>query len=451
MPILGPDGKRLLGPAKTTGYKPIRQEHFERYRDLPIFSFEMIRWMLFDPTVRLGLAMRAAPLCNAEFAYKEGQEWIPGIRVEGGNEEVGQFILRQLKRFWRHELLKMLQAQIWGWSAAEVTYRFNKITGRVEMNRTLSRHARDVFAQVKGGDIVGVKFTRLKGEKGEIKLPVPKCYWHAFDSEAESPYGRSILKGAYSPWADKNLEGGACDVRRLYMHKDAYAGMHIQYPAGSTPIDGDDVPNRDIAREAVEQHKSGGVMTTPSEIDPTTGEKLWVVEYAKTNSNPAHILQYPKDLDVEILRGIEIPDDVVTSEATGAWQGKQVPMLAFYTSGDRWLSDVVRVVVTQILEPLVMVNWGKAINFEVETKPLAEQAMEQMGEGEQEGTPMPNPMPMPMPNVQQQPTQMGLERAIASTEGMAAQLVMAGRKLLNGTNTNGKRKGMSNGKGKADS
>lgn len=380
--------------------------------------------MLTDSTVRLGLAMRAAPLMQAEFAYKDGQQWIHGI--QSSNEEVAKFVERQLDRFWRHELSKMLSAQVWGWSAAEVVYRL--VNDRVEIDRTLHRYSEDTFALSDDGEVKGVKFTRISGV-GTVKLMMPQCYWHAYSPEAENPYGRSILEGAFSAWGDKQMNGGACDVRRTFMHKDAYGGMSIGYPAETSFISGEEKSNRDIAREMVEQAKSGNVITYPTEVSDRTGQRLWEVNYATLPNNPQHILQYPQDLDVEILRGLEIPDDVLTSESGGAWQGKQVPMQAFFAGLDKWLADICRTLSQQILEPLVLMNFGKAYDFSIETKPLAEQAMEQQGKGEQE---------QQAPSVDN-PYRMSLDTDELIGRGVidAAGLVRAGRGLLRMASTCG--------------
>ncbi len=393
----------LLGKPKTGDYRPFPVHHFTHIRDLPLFTFHTIRHMLIDPTIRLGMAMRMAPLCQAEFAFQQGKEWIPGVQAD--REDVAKFVHKQIKRIWKFELHKILTAQVWGWSAAEVTYRL--VDKRVEVDGLLHRHAFDVRALRSDGEVKGVRFDRLGGGVGNVSLRMPKAIWHAYDPEAESPYGTSALRGAHSPWADKWLDGAALDTRRLFAHKDAYGGVDIAYPTGHMNVDGVEIPNRDIAREMGEQLNAGGVTNRPSQYD-TNGKPLWEITRATVPANPAHIFDYPKQLDDEMLRGLEIPDDVVTSQGTGAWQGKQVPMQAFFCNADRWLAQVVRVVVTQILEDLVMLNWGKAEEFEVATKPLALQAMEQIkaAEGGDEGAAQQPPGPQqaqPQPAAPQRP------------------------------------------------
>jgi hypothetical protein len=308
-----------------------------------------------------------------EFAYKQGDEWVPGIKAD--SQQVADYIERQLHRLWRHDIWKIIKCDLWGWAAAEIVYRRDKEKGTIEFHELLSRHARDTRALQQNGRFVGVQFSGVK--TGEVRLGTPgNALWQAYRPEDGSFYGRSILRGAYSAWADKWHTGGANDVRRLFMHADAYGGKEIAYPPGTTEIDGlGDVPNRDIAREMVEAAKSGEVIVRPRVFD-ANGNELWKIERANVQNNPQHILQYPKDLDVEILRGLEIPDDFLTSGTTGSWAGKLVPMQAFYSGLNRFALDIVQTIVKQMLEPMVMWTFGRAVGFEVDIKPLEVQAME---------------------------------------------------------------------------
>jgi hypothetical protein len=367
--------------------------------------------------------MRMAPIHQAEFAYKQGDKWVPGILAE--RQEVAMFVEAHMKRIWQRHLHKIMDAQIWGWSGLEVTYRLKR--KRLVLSKMLHRHAVDVFARVKDGEVGGVTFKNVKG-KGSVPLEMPQCMWHAYKPKGESPYGKSALLGCFQPWADKQTNGGALDVRRLFMVKDAYGGISLGYPAGTTQLEAgaDPTPNQNIARQIAEQAASGHVMVFPSEVD-ANGNRLWPIEYANVPNNPSHILAYPKDLDTEILRGLEIPDDVLTSEATGAWQGKQVPMLAFFTQAEIWMSDIICDIVEQIIEPLVEVNFGPDQAFEVQTKPLAQQAMEQM-EGNQQPMQLPQNFQMDQGNVRQ----LGLTVANMVGQGVidASVLVKAAQNYL---------------------
>lgn len=374
------------GKPKTSGYKPLNHHWGAQPRDLPLFhSLYHVPLMMLEPTVRLGLAMRAGPLCQVEFAYKQGEEWKPGI--ESDDPMVAAFVERNLKRIWSNYIGGLLDAQKWGWAGAEVILKQTS-GGMVEVAELLHRQANDTRPITSGGKVAGVRFLRIEGtDKGHVDLCFPYCLWHTYRPEPGQYFGGSICKGAFSPFWDKWMDGGALDVRRLFMHKDAYGGVDVSYPEGFTEIpisegslETRSVPNGNIAREMAEQIKAGGVTTRPSDYS-ADGKEKWTITRANVPANPAHILTYPKDLDTEIYRGMEIPDDVLesTEGAGGAWAGKTVPQGAFYTGLELWLRDLIVCIKTQVLDHLVKLNFGRSVWYEITTKPLALQATEQQG------------------------------------------------------------------------
>lgn len=429
-----------MGRPKTADYRaPPPNLFFRQQRDLPIFTHHTVIDMLFDPSIQLGLAMRAAPLFGAEFAYPMASstgdiKWLPGILAE--TPELSQWVHQQIKRIWQFDLQKILLAQTWGWSAGEVTYRL--IDDKLHVDRILHRNSIDTRATARGGEQIGVRFLQIRG-KGAVDLEFPKCLWHSFNPEAEDPYGQSILRGAQSPWSDKALNGGALDVRRLFAHRDAYGGADIGYPSGMINIEGKgQVPARDIAREMIEQMKAGASFTRPSDVDQN-GNEQWPVNRATVPSNPVHIFQYPKDLDVEMMRGLRIPDEVVITQLTGAWNGKQVPLQAFFAAADQWLNQVTLAITTQVLEPLVLLNEGRAMGFEVQTRPLGDQIADQMQSGQEGGEVSQQPQPARQNGEQRtEETRFSLSDPVLSDllvgRGVidAASLVQAGRSFLNG-------------------
>jgi hypothetical protein len=439
------DVKDLLGPAKTRRYMSLSAQYQQRPRELPPLNFEMIRAMLLDPAVRLGLAMRTAPMQGIEFAYpgKAGADgkpqWIPGVAAK--RPEVGEFVTRQFKRIWLHGLDDVLTAQVWGWSAGEVMYRTTS-RGTVEIDCLLGRHAVDTRALLVDGEKCGVRVQRVPG-CGDVDLLFPKSWFHCHRAEAGAHYGTTILMGAYSPWADKAFQGGATDVRRLFMHADAYGGKDMTYPDGVTIINGEEVANRDLALQVVEQLQAGGVTVRPTQV--REGVEQWQLTRAAIPGNPAHILQYPKDLDTEIFHGLEIPDDVIESDS-GAWAGKRIPMAAFFSALDTWATGLIGDLDKQIVQPLVKLNFGRAEEYAVMHKPLAQQAMEQQsqaGEGQQGqpgqpgsqagmGQPQPR-LPGPgQPPPAARPIGMSLDPELAVGEGVlsAAELVQAALKVM---------------------
>ncbi len=378
----------------TGGYKPLPHLWFQTPVDLPLFDYRTIRAMLMDEGIRLNFETRAAPIYGLQFGWEENGVWQEGVKCR--DPGVAQFIYRQLQRIWKTYLPEILRAQIWGWSAGEVKVKYSDETGLIEIDRLLSRHPMDCeLLKLDGCERWGVRIKRVT--EGTVDLPFPYAWFHAHAAEDGEDYGISAAYGAYSAWADKWFDGGAKQVRRLFMHKDAYGGADLSYPDGETWIAGYDrpVPNRDIAREIVEQLRAGSVTVRPNQRDEN-GNERWELTRATVASNPQHILQYPKDLDDEIRHGMGICDDVINGDSTGAWAGKKIPMQSFYATLDAWVTTILRDLCEQIIDHLLKWNFGKVIEYETPFKPLAKQAMEQQGQGQQQ-TGMPQDAPGQQP------------------------------------------------------
>lgn len=379
--------QEIVGPAKTTSYQPYYSRFWRQPRDLPPFAQHHVEMMMRDPTIKLGLGIRAAAITGTEFAYKEvdpktgKDKWIPGVKAD--NPYVAEYVYEQIKALWKLTAEHSATSQSYGWAAGEITWKFDANNRRV-VDSFLPRHANDCRVLIKNGKPVGVRFLRIKENPlGREDIFFPNALWVTHKPEPGTYYGTSIQEGAYSPWYDKNMDHGALDVRRLFMVKDSYGGVDMTYPAGTTSIDGKgEVPNQNIAREIAEQIQAGGITVRPAQYDDNNNE-MWTIKRATIPGNPQHILQFPKDLDVEELRGLEIPDDILTSENTGAWNGKSIPLMAFYQGLETWRSSIVNAHKAS-LDLAVESNFGPNQHYELTAKPLAIQAMEQQqGENDQ--------------------------------------------------------------------
>lgn len=362
----------------TRHYRPIDTRISTPIRDLPPLTLWTIEAMLREPMIQLCLPMREAPLLKMEIAYLEGKNWVSGVRCD--DPAIGNFAFKQILRIWNYIFCLTDASQKYGWSAAEVMLELDNDTGLLEVHCLVGRHPRDVRLMLKDGCPSGVQFLRTNIRGGKpVELEFPRAVFHAHFPQAGEWYGTSILNGAYSPWWDKWMRGGAADIRRLFMHKDAYGGADMTYPQGEVEMpDGSIIKNKDIAREVVEQMQTGAVTTRPYEIDEH-GNNKWQLTRATVPGNPQHILQYPKDLDDEIRRGMGIPDDVVTSDSTGSWDGKSHSVFSFLGTLDKWGASLLRDIKEQIIDPLIKINFGDGHYCEVSHKPFVEQLKSQQG------------------------------------------------------------------------
>ncbi len=273
-------GHALVGPVLTSSYKPVDTRYFTAVRDLPPLSLSTIEAMRKDSMVRLCLGILAAPLHKMELAYKEGDNYKPGVLAE--SPVVAEFVQRQFNTIWKWAG-HLCTAQIYGWCGAEVVLKYGD-NDMIEVDRIVPRHARDVEALVQSGEQIGIRFKRL-AHGGDEDVGFPRCIFHKHSPQPGLYYGSSILEGAYSPWWDKWMRGGALDVRRLFMFKDAYGGMDMTYPVKTYDMgEAGVIHSKDIARQIVEQSQAGAVTTRPYDPDPLKGENQWQMTRATVPS-----------------------------------------------------------------------------------------------------------------------------------------------------------------------
>ena len=232
--------------------------------------------------------------------------------------------------------------------------------------------------------------------KRKIFIGGPKAFWHVHWRDHHPWFGRSRLVGSFPPWWETWTDDGYRDIRRLYFHKYAFDGGTIYYPPGSTP-DQNNVrrPNLDIARDAFEKKKTGGITFLPNTTDE--GNRQWEVLPPHIASAPPGLLEYGQELRDEILEGMGVPPEVARAEGAGAFAGRRVPQQAFYAILQELVQWLISDADSQLFQPLVSLNFGKNHHrYEIKPHGLLDQAELEANKGQQQ-IPMEDTNPTPPP------------------------------------------------------
>lgn len=407
--------------AATAGYEPgMIDTYFTNLRRLPPLNWLTMEEMLLDNMVSLSLGMRAGVIAGIEFAYPDGVEasgepkYVQGIKAD--SLEVSEFVEQQLNTCFRNNIEALTNSQKYGWSAGECVHK--TFDGMVEIDRLEERAPLDCRVLRTDGEFSGVLIKNVKNSQqknGEVRLLFPYAFFIAHNPRPGEVYGRTQLIGAYPAWTDKNCEGGALDVRRLFCYSDAYGGRTLKYPNEMMQVGSEMIPARQVAQQIVEQIRSGGTVTLPSERDHE-GNPKWELEQASIPSSPQHIMDAPKDCDAEIRRGCGVPDDVIDSDGSGGWAGKRVPLAAFGSSLDVWARSMYSALDQQIIRWMVDKNFGPDQQYEICHKPFAKQMMEQQSNAGEGTGPLPSAAGVAVGNV-------GTAAAPVPTQQMGLDLV----------------------------
>lgn len=324
-------------------------------RNVPFFTLEWIERMRLDHQVVLCLAAIKGPLHSAK------------INVTSKDQRVQKLVETTFRRFWEFSLSQATEAVDYGISGGELVYRMSD--DGIAYDRLIDFYVSDIKPLKSGRNFAGVRADGVKGGSGDFIGA--KAWWHVHRPAHGGFYGQSRLRGAFDPWYEKRMDGGAIDVRKLWFHKNAFWGGEIRFPDGnSVDENGRVVLNRDIARQIMELYRTGGIVALPSTMNLNGGGYQWVIEKPGFNGNAGDILAYSKDLDKEICEGMEVPPEVLEASGTGAYAGRAVPQMGFYATLEEYLSALIQDVRARICNPLIMVNYGKAIDYEVTNEPL---------------------------------------------------------------------------------
>lgn len=344
-------------------YDPRYSHHF------PFFGFGTIDMMMRDSRVLFGLGMLKGPIFTyTRFFTKEDlakpevnqaiidRDYFFSYQVDCEDERTRTFILDTLNEFWMNGVAKALKCIEWGYSPCQVIY--GRDNESIMRYKNLVSYVPNIARPVsKNHELIGI---HLKNT--DKYIPMPKSCVFIHQREYDQFIGRSKLFACHIPWHETWQLGGARDIRRMWYYRNAYDSGTLYFPEGSItdPDTGEKRSNAELALEIMDATQTGSYRILPK---PATSngknEKTWDFESPKANTTPDGILEYPKDLRLEILEGLGIPREVVESEGSqgfGSSSGRAVPFMAFIASLQPIVSELLLDFRMQILNPLLLVN-----------------------------------------------------------------------------------------------
>lgn len=342
------------------------------------FSYFDVEAMRRDPEISLGLYVLQAPLSRAKWAIK------------CKDESAAKWADATLKRFWLNDVIKAARMLEWGASGGEPMYRIDEDTELVEYVSLRDVHFFDAKPLEYKGELVGLGISKAD----PARLFAPRFAWWVNEQECSNLYGRPRLMGAFEPWMEQRGRKGAIDIRRGWFWKNAFSSGLLRHPAeGTLEIDGRTMSFQQYARQILEEIESGAMMALPSMFDEN-GKQLWEYESPKINGTGEFLIQYPKELDTEKLKGMGIMPEVIQASETGSgWSGRSVPFLVFLVGEDRIIFTILMGFKKHVLDPLMMANFGIGPDdYAIEPESLVpkDEPPQQPGQGAPNQGPPPN-------------------------------------------------------------
>lgn len=340
----------------------VTKRKVKNYDDRPSFSYAsmaMFPWRNNPPFIR----MYHVPAMQRDSRLSLAMSVLKGmalslsrfyVKDEDGDEEIRQFVIRQVERFWTVGAAHMIDSMDWGWAGGEVMYRYNG-NGELDFNCFQKFRAMDIAPVTLEGDFAGIE---LKVRNNKF-LGGQYAFWTVHDREFNRWWGRSKYESAFLPWFEKHDRHGALDARRAYYYRHSFQGEIGRFPEGSY-IDehGQEVSNRDTMMALQQNARSGGSFTLSSARDEQ-GNFLWDIEDRAKTQTSHDVREYIEDLDRESTEGLGVSDELFRAADTGSgFSGRKIPEQAVRGI----LSQVVFWMVydfdEQVIRPLVRQNYN---------------------------------------------------------------------------------------------
>ena len=346
----------LVATDPTAGYHGTRfYDSNTIVNNLPLYTMWAGRLMLnSDPVVEFSLNVRNAALMVAD------------VEIKAKNERVKLWLDAQWNTLWELNRSKIVAAKKWGFAGLQPIYKFNPSTQLLDIDGLKDFAPEDVRALESNGKHVGF---RVK----DRKLFGPRSLWLPFNTECGSPYGRGTLRRSYPPWYEKWMDRGAKKLVQQRMIKDAYVGdifwtpfnLNVEMP------DGNVIPWRDLARQIAENRMSGGAMVLPMMRDDK-GNQMMDYKPPQSIQGGTDVFTWLEKLDEDILRGADIPIEVIKASETGSgFSGRSIPFMVLLSVCTLEFTEYVKQI-QELLRTVAWLNFGGDPEFEMKPKSLVE-------------------------------------------------------------------------------
>lgn len=263
--------------------------------DLSRLTLADFRLMRQDYQLNASLGILQAMVAQADWSiYTKGQETDPKAQKISDEIEEG------IRRRWIPLIRAMSQAFWCGYAPTVLNYELNPNSKLYEVTKykdLVPENCRVNWKETTGADYVKIHTYDGIINSGK-KIPAESTLWYSLHMQNGDFYGTKLLTPAFPSWFFSQL---------IHLYTNRYFERFGEPTAvGYYPVDGevtgDDgskVSARDVMAGVLNNLRSRGVVTIPSERDPETKEREWDIQYLESQMRGADFDRYIDRLDEE--------------------------------------------------------------------------------------------------------------------------------------------------------
>lgn len=338
-------------------------------------SYDTYRTIRRDPTVALARSLATSPIIAGEWSVKE---------KTGAPAGAKEFIAEQLLPLREPLMQSALEGGCdFGWQGFEKVFAITD-DGAIGLRKIkpLLQDITRILVFPKTGAFAG--FEQVNVDSGSpFSLQLPYSLLISFRVEGTQWYGEALLENVRKVFnADTVVE----EVAGRYYRKVAGASWVVEYPDGTSKVDGVDVPNSTVAKQVLAALEGSRGVTIPKTIakyieNLNQGgklEKQWEISLiSATTSGTQEFIDRQKYYDILKFRALLVPERAGqdTSNGTRADAGQHTNLAI--TARELEHRHVTRCVNKHVVDPLLALNYGDKARgmIELEAAPLVDEKL----------------------------------------------------------------------------
>lgn len=319
----------------------------------PVWVLKMMRR---DPVLALGLRALKAPLMRPSRYF-----------FHGGDPEARAFLTEVFRQLLPKFLRTALNALDFGFQAHEIVWDESLPTVRFRLESGSYKQLRKALVPKKLVDLDPDTVTILVNDStqeyeglsvGQQFIPANKTLLISYDTEFGNLRGRSIQLPAYNAWWWSNV---GYQLWGRFMERMA-AGVYVARAPGGHTTDKNGVrqDNVEFMTSLVMTLRALGVVTIPSECDSASKTPKWGLELLESRSSGEAFERWQIHLTAQKLRGILIPDRLVTQDGTGSFAAHESSFEQFFQFSEATMDEVILRPLQKFADLLVELNYGSS-------------------------------------------------------------------------------------------
>jgi len=290
--------------------------------------------------------------------------------IQADNATVKEVTTVAIEKIWNRLIRAVSKSFVYGYSPCVKVFTIEKINGKEYIVYKKIKDLNPSLCQVKVDDYGNYDgFVYKKGTLDGVTVKPDYSFWYTNDMENGNHYGKSMLKTVYKPWwYNEKMHQFA----NRYYERFGEPLVIGRSPSGAKVKDISGVVKeaQALMREIVEGVKNHTSVTLPSDKDEK-GNDIYELKYLESQMRGFDFENYFRRLDMEILRGLFLPDLILGGERGGSYALGAAQMQVFYTNLMGIMDNIVDYVNLYILPQIVEFNFEKSRKAKFTYQPLS--------------------------------------------------------------------------------